>query len=83
MKRWIVPWVVAAMMASTSVCYGNSEIKLASDGAMQWAEVWLNGTIFTRIVIADTVPVWRDGQERMTIWLTPCFEHGLFKFIVR
>ncbi|MBQ8682279.1 MAG: hypothetical protein IJ510_00935 [Selenomonadales bacterium] len=82
MKRWIIIWTVVLMLMP-SVCSASCEVRLSADRGMQQAEMWLDGTLWLRFIIADVVPTWTGEGDDRTVWLSPKIEGGMLKIIVR
>lgn len=84
MRRWIVMLTASVLLLMMpSVCRAGSEIALTAEDGMRRAEVRIDGVLLVRLVIGEIVPVWREETTSSTVWLSPCFDGGMLKLIVR
>lgn len=83
MKRWFIVAVICLVMMMPSVCSASSEVRLSAEDGGWRAEVWTNGTLWLRFVLADTVAVWQTDDDDKTILASPLVEGGMLKLIVR
>lgn len=83
MKRILAIMTAVLMLSLPSVCSAESGVKLTADDEARRAEVWLDGQMLIRLVIAETVPVWAGDDAGRTIWLAPRVEGGMLRIIIR
>ncbi len=83
MKRWCITAAVCLMMMMPSVCLASSEVRLSSDGDGWRAEVWHDGRVLVRFVMAEAAAVWQTDDDDKTIRVCPLVEGGMLKLIVR
>ena len=83
MKRWLIAVVICLVMMMPSVCMASSEVRLTSEDGCWRAEVWTDGALFLRFVLADTVAVWQSEDDDKTVRACPVIEGGMLKLIIR
>ena len=83
MKRWFITAVVCLMMLIPSTVFASSEVRLSAEDGGWRAEVWYDGTLFLRFVLADTVSVWQSDDDDKTVRACPVVEGGMLRLIVR
>ena len=83
MKRWCIAAAVCLMMMMPSVSLASSEVRLSSEDGGWRAEVWQDGALWIRFVMAEAMAVWRAEDDDKTVRATPLVEGGLLKLIVR
>lgn len=83
MKRWCTITAVCLAVMMPSAAFASSEVKLSSDDGGWRAEVWHDGTLWIRFVMAEAMAVWRTEDNDKTILASPLVEGGMLKLIVR
>lgn len=83
MKRWLVTVTAVIVMLLPSVGQAMSEIRLTADEGVKQAEVWLDGTLLVRIIIAEFIPVWQAESTSRAVWIVPRLDGGMLRLIVR
>ena len=83
MKRLMIVTAVCLMMMVPSVCMASSEVRLFADEGGWRAEVWHDGALFLRFVLAETVAVWRAEDDDKTVRVCPFVEDGMLRLIIR
>lgn len=83
MKRWCIVTAVCLAVMMPSTALASSEVRLSSEDGGWRAEVWHDGRVLVRFVLAEALAVWRADDDDKTILASPLVEDGMLKLIIR